>query len=286
MSPKFSIIIPAYNAESTLRETLDSITDQDFSDYEVILVNDGSVDKTSEVFENWQKYHHSQSLLINQENKGLGAARNLAASKATGDWLCFIDADDLWIPNKLSILNELIEINNGVTWIYHPVWELSESGEIKPRRIKNISTLIEFFHHNPFTPSAVAVKKDVFFSTEGWEERRDRVEDLGLWLGLFEAGQVPFYTPKLLTKYRVYSGVTTQIEEHLEKIQNVWEEQLQKGIISQENYHEILLRKNYEAGRLCQKSGQFKKAIAYYNKGDKSLKSSILKVLARLNYAL
>lgn len=286
MSPKFSIIIPAYNAESTLRETLDSITDQDFSDYEVILVNDGSVDKTSEVFENWQKYHHSQSLLINQENKGLGAARNLAASKATGEWLCFIDADDLWIPNKLSVLNELIELNNGVTWIYHPVWELSESGEIKPRRIKSISTLIDFFHHNPFTPSAVAVKKDVFFSTGGWEERRDRVEDLGLWVGLFEAGQVPFYTPKLLTKYRVYSGVTTQIEEHLEKIQNVWEEQLQKGVVSQENYHEILLRKNYEAARLCQKSGQFKKAIAYYNKGDKSLKASILKVLASLNFAL
>lgn len=286
MSPVFSIIIPAFNAEKTLRETLDSIAEQDFLEYEVILVDDGSTDHTAEVFKNWQKYHPSNTTLISQENQGLGKARNVASQHALGEWLVFLDADDLWVPNKLSQLHQTLVKYPEVQWIYHPVWDLFESGKMKLRRVKNILTFEEFIQHNPFTPSAVALKKEAFKAAGEWEERTDRVEDLGLWIRLFTLEVSPFFLPHALTKYRVYSGVTTQIESHIEKVMNVWNEMLADNVISNNDYQRIVLRKNYEAARQCHKSGQFKLAKRFYKNGKKSLKSTVFILLAELNFIL
>ena len=122
MKPDISIIIPAYNAEETLTKTLDSIKNQTFQNFELILVDDGSTDQTAQVFLD-QCYGDSRYQYYYQENAGQGAARNLAVEKAKGDYLCFIDADDLVSENYLEgLLNKAKE--SGAQIVLSDMFEL------------------------------------------------------------------------------------------------------------------------------------------------------------------
>ncbi|MBR6137619.1 MAG: glycosyltransferase [Bacilli bacterium] len=98
--PKFSIVIPVYNVEDYIKECLDSIMNQTFKDYEVIVVNDGTKDNSMDIV---KKY---KVKTINQENGGLSAARNNGAKHAKGEYLLFIDSDDTIEPDLLKELNE------------------------------------------------------------------------------------------------------------------------------------------------------------------------------------
>jgi len=107
MKPKLiSVIIPAYNAEKYLAEALDSVFAQDYSPFEVIVIDDGSTDDTAGVVERYSqpgiRYHY-------QPNGGIAAARNTGINMAQGDWIAFIDADDLWMPHRLSAQVELLQ---------------------------------------------------------------------------------------------------------------------------------------------------------------------------------
>ncbi len=96
---KFSIIVPVYNVEKFLAKCLDSVINQDFDDYEIIAVNDGSSDSSAEILDEYAK-KNDKIKVINQANKGLGGARNTAIENACGDILVFVDSDD-FIPSKM-----------------------------------------------------------------------------------------------------------------------------------------------------------------------------------------
>ena len=93
MSQLVSIIIPVYNAEHTLCKCLDSILEQDFNNYEIILVNDGSKDSSPDICNEYGSKYHNISI-INQNNAGVSSARNAGLDVAKGDWITFIDSDD------------------------------------------------------------------------------------------------------------------------------------------------------------------------------------------------
>src|SRR5437870_2295504 len=99
-SPKISIIIPAYNATSYIGETLESAFAQTFIEYEVIVVNDGSPD--TEAFERVLDPYGDRIRYLKQENRGASAARNTGLRAARGEFIAFLDADDLWLPNYLN----------------------------------------------------------------------------------------------------------------------------------------------------------------------------------------
>lgn len=95
-----SIVIPAYNAEKTIFETIESIQNQTFLSFEIIVINDGSTDKTLEIL---SKVKEPRLRVFTYENGGLPMARNRGISHATGEYIAFIDADDLWTPDKLEL---------------------------------------------------------------------------------------------------------------------------------------------------------------------------------------
>lgn len=99
MSPRLSIIIPAYNAEAYLQRCLDSIFSQEFNDFEVIVINDGSTDGTSALLE-----HYPQVKIIHQGNHGMATARNQGIEVSTGEYILFVDSDDELMPQALSNL--------------------------------------------------------------------------------------------------------------------------------------------------------------------------------------
>lgn len=94
-----SVIIPVWNGEKYLRESIESALSQDYPDKEVIVVNDGSTDRTQEVIEQFG----GRIRTLTQENKGLGASRNAAIQIATGEYLAFLDHDDRWASSKLTL---------------------------------------------------------------------------------------------------------------------------------------------------------------------------------------
>ena len=104
--PKFSIIVPIYNVESFLKECIDSVLLQDFQDYELICINDGSTDNSLEVL---KTFSDSRIKIINQENQGMSCARNSGLDIALGEYIWFIDSDDKIAEHSLSDLNKLID---------------------------------------------------------------------------------------------------------------------------------------------------------------------------------
>ncbi len=101
-----SVLIPVYNAAGYLAQTLDSLLRQDISDYEILCVNDGSTDASPEILEAYQR-RQENIRVIHQENSGVAAARNTALRQATGEYIWFVDADDLVAPNCLGKLKQL-----------------------------------------------------------------------------------------------------------------------------------------------------------------------------------
>jgi len=102
--PLFSVIIPTYNRRELLRQALASVLAQTFTDYEIIVVDDGSTDGTRE----WLATVSDQVRVLIQENRGPGAARNLGIQNAVGEYVTFLDSDDIWFPWTLEIYERAI----------------------------------------------------------------------------------------------------------------------------------------------------------------------------------
>ena len=105
--PLFSVIVPLYNKEKSIQNTLKSALDQTFTDFEIIIINDGSTDQSESKA---LAVNDSRIRLFSTENQGVSAARNYGIAKASGTLIAFLDADDYWFPNHLKQLSELYEM--------------------------------------------------------------------------------------------------------------------------------------------------------------------------------
>lgn len=98
-----SIVMPAFNAGATIEESVNSVIDQTYSNWELIIVNDGSKDNTFQLISDLSKNDDRIRIINKEQNEGISAARNTAISLARGRYLCFLDSDDLWKPHKLDV---------------------------------------------------------------------------------------------------------------------------------------------------------------------------------------
>jgi glycosyltransferase involved in cell wall biosynthesis len=126
MSPTISVIIPAYNAERTILETIASVQQQTFSNFELIVINDGSTDRTLELLNSLED---PRLKIFSYSNGGLPVARNRGIYHATGEFITFLDADDLWTPDKLELqltaLQQHSEAGVAYSWTHY----MDEKGE-------------------------------------------------------------------------------------------------------------------------------------------------------------
>jgi glycosyltransferase involved in cell wall biosynthesis len=112
--PRVSVVLPVYNGERFIGEAIQSVLDQTFHDFELVVVDDGSTDNTETIVRQLKGpiiYHR-------QENQGAGIARNLGVAFAQGEWIAFIDADDIWDTQKLSTQFEYLEKHPNVSFVY------------------------------------------------------------------------------------------------------------------------------------------------------------------------
>jgi glycosyltransferase involved in cell wall biosynthesis len=156
-APVASIVVPAYNSARTVEDTIRSLLRQTFTDFEVIVVDDGSTDHTAEVV---ARFSDPRLRLIRQPNRGLAGAHNTGIFHARGEYVGFCDADDLWVPEKLELHIEHLKANRNVGISFSGSMLIDEFGrslgmEQKPR-LKNI-TAAHVFKRNPIGNGSSAV---------------------------------------------------------------------------------------------------------------------------------
>jgi glycosyltransferase involved in cell wall biosynthesis len=164
----FSVIIPLYNKENFIEATLNTVLNQSFNDFEIIIINDGSTDKSLDLV---KQIKDKRIKIITIPNSGLSVARNTGLDNANADYIAFIDADDFWEPHHLEQLNKLILLfpNNGM---YCSGYTLKKSKNISKRAIfndlpENFKGIVpDFFKHSLLNCiawiSAICIPKHVF----------------------------------------------------------------------------------------------------------------------------
>jgi glycosyltransferase involved in cell wall biosynthesis len=206
--PQISVIIPAYNAERTIRETIESVQQQTLQDFELIVINDGSNDRTLEVVQN---INDKRLNIFSYENGGLPTARNRGMSKANGEFIAFLDADDLWTPDKLELqlaaLKQHPEAGVAYSWTYF----MEEKGEslsfhqsIRYSFEGNVyaNLLVSDFIHSG---SNTLIRRQAIDSVGEFDPALKSCEDWDYWLRL--SARWPFVlVPKYQILYRRSSG--------------------------------------------------------------------------------
>lgn len=209
MTPFFSVIIPLYNKAKFIEETLQSVLEQDFLDFEIIIIDDGSTDKSVEIVE---RFSDSRISLIKQKNRGVSVARNNGIAMSKGTYIALIDADDFWYSNHLRELKKQIKLFPDAG-LYCNNYEVYLSGHTK-RNAKfnfdyNTECLIvkDYFKASIINSvawtSAVAFTKTNFDAVGGFDVDLDTSEDLDLWIKLALRHQISF-NPSLTMSYKNY----------------------------------------------------------------------------------
>ena len=116
---KFSIIIPVYNNEQTIERAIQSCLEQTFTSFELIIIDDGSIDNSKTKLNAYSNYENIK-ILQNNSNRGVSYTRNRGIKVAKGEYLCFLDADDFFTHNKLAVINTCIEKNPTIHFLFHP----------------------------------------------------------------------------------------------------------------------------------------------------------------------
>jgi hypothetical protein len=184
--PLFSVIIPTYNRAAFLREALGSVTAQTFTDYEVIVVDDGSTDETAEVVADFG--HKVQ--FLSQANQGPGAARNLGAQDARGEYLAFLDSDDLWFPWTLETYWQALSRPDRPSWVAGKGYKFEQVGQLHSIPKAEV-VLVPYRDYLAAAPEAlwigtcaVGVRHTAFQEVGGFTAGHVNGEDSDLWLKL------------------------------------------------------------------------------------------------------
>ncbi|MBW4532801.1 MAG: glycosyltransferase family 2 protein [Pleurocapsa minor HA4230-MV1] len=199
---KVSAIIPAYNAMKYLPESLDSILAQTYPDFEVIIVNDGSTDNLCE----WaSQLTDPRVKLISQENRGLAGARNTGLNHAQGQYIAYLDADDLWDATKLAKQVEVLEQNSEVGLVYTWVERIDQNGKSlgKPFKINLQGDIWEkLTEKNVIAPSNAMIRRSCFEKVGMFDASLQAYgEDWDMWLRIAASYSVRVI-PETLCSYR------------------------------------------------------------------------------------
>jgi glycosyltransferase involved in cell wall biosynthesis len=215
-NPFFSVVIPCYNVAETILPTLESLLSQDFFDFEIIFVNDGSLDNTLNVISNFH-LNNVSIVIVSQDNKGLGAARNAGIKASSGKYIALLDADDTWFPMKLSKVHQIIIKNSVYELFCHNEYISSTTGRILKKNYYGKSTTFEdlIYSGNCLSPSAVVIQKELFQRVGYFSEDRDLhgVEDYDFWLRAALNNTMFFYIESFLGNYVIHdSNMSTSLK--------------------------------------------------------------------------
>jgi len=299
-APVVTIVMPAYNAARYIGETLDSVLEQTFTDYEVIVVNDGSSDTVE--LEQALKPYMSRIRYINQENLGAGAARNEGLRAAQGEFIAFLDADDLWLPSYLEEQLKFLSENDfdlvcadamhfGDTPLAGKTY-METYMETAPA-VGQVSLLGLVSAEQSLITSGIVARRDPIIEVGLFDEGLRNSQDFDLWLRLLSHGFQLAYQRQLLVRYRYHENSlsgdkvnrTARQLRVYDKIENSFDltaEERPAVLRAIEGRRALL---EFELGKLYLEHGDFEKSRAAFSKANglrRSWKTVVAVSLSRI----
>lgn len=222
--PLVSVIIPVYNGEKYLQACLDSVSSQTYKTLETLIVDDGSTDRSMEIAENWP----GPKTLIRQKNGDVSSARNAGAEAARGEFLAFLDQDDLWEPEKVRKQIALFSADPSLDLVFTDLIKFFPGGKRHHASDKHTLALSltrenlfkKLAVKNVLMPSAVMVKKSSFMHAGRFDPSFKTCGDYELWLRMAAMDMNFRYLPEPLTLYRYHGENTSRKTEvmHLDRV--------------------------------------------------------------------
>jgi glycosyltransferase involved in cell wall biosynthesis len=264
-TPLVSVVIPTFNRAHELERALKSVQSQTFFNWEILIVDNFSNDNTDDIV---SRFNDSRMKLLKISNNGvIAASRNMGVNHAVGEYIAFLDSDDWWKPNKLSLC--LKAIDDGADIVYHDLYVVKKlhrrlfrdkvrSGELKRPVFDYLLA-----HGNRILNSSVMVKKNLLIEIGGISEDKDLIasEDFDTWLRISLITEKFKRIPDTLGYYWLGGGNTSSEEKYIKIIQvikKMYSLEMQRLM---KNYNFYWM--NYALGRYYFKRRDFNSAIIY-----------------------
>lgn len=206
MYGKVSIIMPNYNCEKFLEETINSVINQTYQNWELLIVDDCSTDKSVEIIKGYCNKDDRIKLFINEKNSGAAASRNWALREATGKWIAFLDSDDLWLSEKLEKQLAFM-VNNGYSFSFTKYRQIDEESKrlgqivVGPNKISRKKLKYCCCYIGCLTVIYDAEQVGLIQIDESIKKRNDDA----MWLKVRKFADA-YYFDELLAEYRVRKG--------------------------------------------------------------------------------
>lgn len=205
MNSKVSILMGIFNCSNTLEESIESIIQQTYSNWELIMCDDGSTDSTYQIAQKYVlKYPEKIRLLRNEKNMGLSYSLNKCLKEATGDYVARQDGDDISIPNRLEKQIDFLEGNPEYSIVSTGMILFDEEGEWGEIRYTEKPKKHDFIKSTPFAHAPSCMKRSILTSVGGYRDTQMtlRVEDYDLWFRIYEKGFIGYNMQDYLYKVR------------------------------------------------------------------------------------
>ena len=209
MRPEVSVIIPCYNAGKFIARTIRSVTGQSYTNWELIIIDDGSGDDSAAIIRPF--LDNPKIRYIYQENAGVSNARNHGLAEATGDFICFLDADDLFLPENLLKKAEVLRNKPEIGLVHSDLQRIGMEDELLPGREAGMEgtdlhyAILSWERCVITVPSSIMVRRSIFKETGEWDPEFTTAADQDLMIRI--AARYPIARiPEMLTGYRIVPG--------------------------------------------------------------------------------
>ncbi|MCK5096853.1 MAG: glycosyltransferase [Desulfobacteraceae bacterium] len=258
-NPIVSVVIPTYNRKDIISRAIESVRNQTYKNYEIIIVDDGSTDGTVDYIKN---HYNNKIHCISQENQGASSARNKGISEAKGKYIAFLDSDDEWVDSKLTTQVAFLEENPEIALLCGRTYRSDNIKKVNsPLAQKITGNLFTILYSHSFvsTPTVI-VKKDVLDQVGAFDLNYKSAEDFDLWLKITHDYQCAFLPDLVAIVNRGKDNLSTdKITLHIHAL-DILEKHYDKRLIPDRVYKKAISNSLIALGRNYLTSGQTSKA--------------------------
>lgn len=204
---RVSVIMSTYNSEKFVAEAIKSIFSQNYKDFELIIVDDGSTDATRKILKGFK--YEKIKLTLEDENRGLTRRLNEALNMAEGEYIARMDSDDISMPERLGEQVRFLDNNPDVAVVGTFSYDIDESGKIISRKVlpyKPEDIKRELIRRNPILHSSIMARREAIEKAGGYDEKFKYAQDYDLWLKISQFSKLA-NIPKFLIKRRFYKDM-------------------------------------------------------------------------------
>lgn len=215
--PVISVIMPVYNGRKYLKEAVDSILNQTYTDFEFLIIDDASTDGSSEILFDYSLKDSRVKIFKNEKNLNVAKSLNRLIDHAKGKYIARMDADDVAIETRLESQLEVLETQSSVDILFSNIIYIDKDGHeicLGKKHPSLTKTLEQLSLNNSIAHPTIFMRKNVFDTYGGYNEEIGNVEDKELWMRLHQKGVKFYFHDRFVLKYRINPSSVTYKSSH------------------------------------------------------------------------